>query len=175
MIKKIAIAGPAAALMLGAAGAKSPDDPFLWLEEVEGENALDWVRAKNAETLSALEADPRFEPMYEEAKAILNSTARVPDGSIHAGHVYNFWQDGDHVRGLWRRASVKSYRTGDPKWETVIDYDKLAADEGRNWISGSISCLSPAYVRCMVELSDGGKDAGYWREFNTETKMFVEG
>jgi len=175
MLNKIAVVGPAAALMLGAAGAKSAEDPYLWLEDVEGENALDWVREKNAQSLGALEADSRFQPMYEEAKAILNSTARVPDGAIHAGAVYNFWQDADHVRGLWRRASVKSYKSGEPVWETVIDYDNLAADEDRNWISGSIVCLSPAYVQCMIELSDGGKDAGYWREFNTQTKSFVEG
>ena len=174
MLKRAAIGATAAALIFGVAAAMSADDPYLWLEDVEGEKALDWVRARNAETLAALEADPRFSAMYDEAKAILNSTARVADGQIHAGHVYNFWQDADHVRGLWRRATVESYRAGAPDWETVIDYDKLAADEGRNWVSGSIACLSPAYVHCMIELSDGGKDAGYWREFNTQTKMFVD-
>ena len=169
------MAAPLAAFLLSAANAKPVEDPYLWLEDVEGEKALDWVKAQNAVTLAALEADPRFTPMYEEAKSILNSTARVPDGQIHAGAVYNFWQDADHIRGLWRRASVKSYKSGAPKWETVIDYDALAKVEDRNWISGSVSCLSPDFVHCMVELSDGGKDAGYWREFNTQTKSFVEG
>ena len=40
------------------------DDPFLWLEEVEGEAALDWVRRENARSLAALEADPRYEALY---------------------------------------------------------------------------------------------------------------
>lgn len=173
MIRKIAMAATAV-FMLAAAEAKSAEDPYLWLEEIEGAKALDWVREQNRVSLPALEADPRFQPMFDEAKAILNSTARIPDGQIHNGYVYNFWQDPDHVRGIWRRADVKSYRSGSPKWDTVIDYDKLAADEGKNWISGTIACLSPAYVQCMVELSDGGKDAGHWREFNIETKSFVE-
>lgn len=175
MFRKIAIAAPAAIMLIMSAEAKQADDPYPWLEDVEGEKALDWVRAQNAESLAVLEADARFQPMLAEAKEILNSTARIPDGAIHNGHVYNFWQDAKNVRGLWRRASVKSYKSGAPKWETVIDYDKLAADEGRNWVAGSTACLSPAYIHCMVELSDGGKDAGYWREFNTETKSFVDG
>jgi len=174
MIRNAVLAG-VAAVLFATAEAKSVEDPFLWLEEVEGEKALDWVRAQNKESLGALEADPRFDAMVGEAKQILNSTARIPDGSIHNGHVYNFWQDATHVRGLWRRAAVKSYVSGKPQWETLIDYDRLAADEGRNWISGTIACLSPAYVHCMIELSDGGKDAGLWREFNTETKSFVDG
>lgn len=163
----------AAAALTGAAAAA--EDPYLWLENVDGAKALDWVRAQNARSLGVLEADPRFAAMREEATAILTSTARIPFGAIHHGAVYNFWQDESHVRGLWRRASVKSYRSGAPVWETVLDYDKLAADEGRNWVRGSVSCLAPDYVHCMIELSDGGKDAGYWREFNTETREFVDG
>lgn len=171
MTMKLLAAAAAAALSVSAASA----DPYLWLEEVEGEKAIAWVKERNAKSLAALEADPRFQPMVEEAKAILNSTARIPYGEIHNGQVYNFWQDADHVRGLWRRASVDSYRKGAPEWETVIDFDKLAADEGRNWIHGDIACLSPAFVHCMVELSDGGKDAAFWREFDTSAKSFVDG
>jgi prolyl oligopeptidase len=171
MISRLLSAAAAAALSLSAASA----DPYLWLEEVEGEKAIAWVKERNAKSLTALEADPRFAPMVEEAKAILNSTARIPYGEIHNGHVYNFWQDAAHVRGLWRRASVESYRKGAPEWETVLDFDKLAADEGRNWIHGDIVCLSPEYVHCMVELSDGGKDAAFWREFDTAKKSFVDG
>jgi prolyl oligopeptidase len=169
--RHLAAAAAALAMTITAAAA----DPHLWLEDIEGKKAIDWVKARNAESLAALEADPRFRPMVEEARAILNSTARIPYGEIHAGHVYNFWQDATHVRGLWRRASVSSYRQGAPDWETVLDFDKLAADEGRNWIHGDIVCLAPAYVHCMVELSDGGKDASYWREFDTAAKSFVDG
>lgn len=171
MPSRLSLAAAMVAVSIGAASA----DPYLWLEEVEGEKAIEWVKERNAKSLAVLEADPRFQPMVEEARAILNSTARIPYGEIHNGEVYNFWQDAAHVRGLWRRASVESYKNGAPEWETVLDFDKLAADEGRNWIHGDIVCLSPDYVHCMVELSDGGKDAAFWREFDTAKKAFVDG
>jgi len=164
----------AAALLALSSAAAEEADPYLWLENVEGEKALDWVRGQNKRSLEDLESDPRFEAMYSEALSVMTSDARLALGQVHAGQVYNFWQDDDHKRGLWRRASVESYRAGDPEWETVLDVDAFAAAEERNWILGSISCLSPAYVHCMVELSDGGKDAGYWREFNTAEKAFLE-
>lgn len=168
------LAAATAAGLIALTGAANAD-PYLWLEEVEGGKAIEWVKERNARSLAALEADPRFAPMAGEARAILNSTARIPYGEMHNGQVYNFWQDAAHVRGLWRRASAASYKKGKPEWETVLDYDKLAADEGRNWIHGDIVCLSPDYVHCMVELSDGGKDAAYWREFDTSAKSFVDG
>ncbi|GJL95655.1 MAG: peptidase [Hyphococcus sp.] len=153
----------------------SADDPYLWLEEVESEKALSWVRAQNDRSLGELESDPRFPSLYEEALSVLTSDARLALGQIHNGQIYNFWQDGEHVRGLWRRASVASYRSGEPVWETVIDFDKLAEDEDENWIYGGVTCLSPEYRHCMVEISHGGSDAAVWREFDTVTKEFVEG
>lgn len=171
----ITFAAAGALALASQAGAEDIDDPYLWLEEVEGEAALDWVRTQNARSLAVLEADPRFDAMYQDALSILTSQDRLALGRIHNGHVYNFWQDDAHVRGVWRRASVESYRDGAPDWETLIDFDRLAESEERNWISDSIVCLSPAYRHCMIEMSDGGKDAAYWREFDTVEKTFVEG
>ncbi len=150
-------------------------DPFLWLEEVEGKAALDWARAENARSLAVIENDPRFAPMKADALSILTSKERIPDGEIAAGYVYNFWQDDQSVRGLWRRASVKSYRAGAPAWETLIDFDALAKVESENWIHGDIVCLAPEHRHCMVELSKGGKDAAFWREFDIASKSFVGG
>lgn len=152
-----------------------PEDPYLWLEEIEGQKALDWVRAENARSLPLLESDPRFAPMKAEALEILTSKARIPYGSIRAGYVYNFWQDETAVRGVWRRADVASYRAGAPKWETLIDFDALAKKEGENWVRGALSCLAPEWRRCMVGMSKGGTDAEYFREFDTATKSFVDG
>ncbi len=169
------MAAQTAAVLLATAQAQPAEDPFLYLEEIEGAKALDWARAENARTLPILESDPRFASMRDEARAILTSPARIPAGSIHNGAVYNFWQDEAHVRGLWRRSSVKSYRNGAPEWETLIDFDRLAKDEEENWISDQFVCLSPEYRRCMVELSRGGGDTSTWREFDTSAKTFVEG
>ncbi|OZB15012.1 MAG: S9 family peptidase [Hyphomonas sp. 34-62-18] len=150
----------------------------LWLEEVEGAQALAWVTAQNERTLAELEADPRYAGFEAEALEVLNSSERIPYGSVRDGYVYNFWQDETNVRGLWRRTPLASYATETPAWETLIDFDKLAADEGANWVYKGANCLRPApggEWRCLVSLSDGGKDAVINREFNLATKQFVEG
>lgn len=174
MFRKLSLAASAVLLFASPGLAEQATDPFLWLEEIEGPRALDWARAENARSLPVLEGDPRFALMQAEARTILTSPARIPTGSIHAGAVYNFWQDATHVRGVWRRASVDSYRKGKPEWETLVDFDKLAQDEGENWISNDFICLSPEYRHCLVELSRGGGDTSTWREFDTKTKTFVK-
>jgi prolyl oligopeptidase len=171
---KLALVVSAAVLAAAPSRAEQTADPFGWLEEIEGARALDWARAENARTLPVLEGDARFAQMRAEARAILTSPTRIPTGSIHNGAVYNFWQDDVHVRGVWRRASVASYRTGRPAWETLIDFDRLAKDEGENWVSGQVACLSPDYRLCMVEMSRGGSDSSTWREFDTAARAFVK-
>ncbi len=155
------------------ARAEESTDPYLWLEEIEGARALDWARAENAHSLPVLEGDARFAALRAEALGILTSPARIPTGSIHAGKVYNFWQDETHVRGLWRRADLASYRTGTPRWEVLVDFDRLAQDEKENWVAGDVVCLSPEYRHCMVEMSRGGGDTTTWREFDTAERVFV--
>jgi prolyl oligopeptidase len=176
------VAGLLLGVLLVAAGCSQPaeqpaegEDPHLWLEEIEGEKQLDWAREQNARTLAELQADPRYQPMYEEALAILTSQERIPTAEIHGDHAYNFWQDDVHVRGLWRRATLASYRGGSPEWETLIDLDALAKIENENWIWHGADCLPPAYELCMADLSRGGSDASVMREFSIPAKAFVEG
>ncbi|MEM7662283.1 MAG: prolyl oligopeptidase family serine peptidase [Pseudomonadota bacterium] len=153
------------------------EDPHLWLEEVEGEEALDWVRNQNERSLDVLQADPRFESMQAAAVEIVNADDRIPYGVIRNGQVYNFWQDEANVRGLWRRTSLESYATDAPDWETVLDFDTLAEAEGKNWVFKGSNCLDikgEPVTRCLVSLSDGGKDAVVNREFDLISKSFVE-
>lgn len=150
----------------------------LWLEEVEGEAALGWVTAQNDRTLAELQADPRYGAYEASALEVLNSSERIPYGSVRDGYVYNFWQDETHVRGLWRRTPLASYAADAPQWETILDVDKLAAEEGANWVYKGADCRRPeegGEWRCLVSLSDGGKDAVIIREFNLATKSFVDG
>ncbi len=150
----------------------------LWLEEVEGEAALAWVTAQNDRTLAELQADPRYGAYEASALEVLNSSERIPYGSVRDGYVYNFWQDETHVRGLWRRTPLASYAADTPEWETILDVDKLAAEEGANWVYKGADCRRPeegGEWRCLVSLSDGGKDAVIIREFNLATKSFVDG
>lgn len=150
-------------------------DPFIWLEEARSERALDWVGAENERTNAALTTDPRFETLKAEALAILDSEDRVPYVSFTPYGLTNFWQDANNPKGLMRVTTLESYRADDPQWDTILDVDALAAAEGREWVYKGMSCLPPAGTRCMVALSDGGKDATVMREFDVTTRSFVEG
>lgn len=151
------------------------DDPYLWLEDVEGERALAWAREQNARSLAELQGDPRFGRFESAARTILEARDRIADPLLLGGRVYNFWQDDVHVRGLLRRTDWASYVAGAPQWETVLDVDALSAKDGKPWVTGMPDCLAPDYRRCLVTLSNGGKDAAQVREFDLETKTFVDG
>jgi len=159
----------------GLALAMTDTDPFLWLEEVEGDKALDWVRAQNARSLAEIEIDPRYQGFYDATLKIITAEDRIPYVSFRGANLSNFWQDQTHVRGLWRQTILESYRTAEPDWRTILDIDALAAAEGKNWVFQGAGGLPPDYRHYLVGLSDGGKDASEWREFDAATGKFVGG
>ncbi|MCA9134252.1 MAG: S9 family peptidase, partial [Planctomycetales bacterium] len=79
------------------------EDPFLWLEDVTGEKALDWVRARNAKTQADFESQAGFIELRDDLLKILDSDERIPFVSRHGEYYYNFWRDQKNERGLWRR------------------------------------------------------------------------
>ena len=169
-MKAITIGAVMAAAITGANIAD--DDPYLWLEEVEGEKALEWVHAKNEHSLGMLKSDPRFESLMASALKDYNAPDKIAYGRLLGGAVHNFWQDDKNVRGVWRRTSSRSYATDNPKWVTVLDVDKLAEAEDENWVYKGRDCLAPDFGTCLVELSRGGGDAVVIREFDTVMKRF---
>lgn len=166
-----------AAAAVGFSGVKAAtsDDPNLWLEDVSSPKALQWVEAHNAKSTAVLQADPRYDRFYRQALDIAQAKDRIPVGAFIGGRIYNFWQDEDHVRGIWRRTTPESYATGNPQWETVLDLDALAHAEKANWVWKGAQCARPSERRCLVSLSDGGEDAVTIREFDLPTKSFVKG
>jgi prolyl oligopeptidase len=150
-------------------------DPFIWLEDVESARALEWVESKNAATVAELTRHPAYQPIFQRTVQILDSDDRIPYPSILGDRLYNFWQDADNPRGIWRRTSWDSYLTGDPAWETVIDIDALARTEDVAWAFGGATGLVPDFHRCLVRLSRGGADAVEVREFDTRTRSFIDG
>jgi prolyl oligopeptidase len=66
------------ALIFSSFSARAEEDPYLWLEGVDDEKALDWVRAENKSTADRLKSSPLFDELYAEAKAILNASSRLP-------------------------------------------------------------------------------------------------
>ncbi len=150
------------------------EDPYLWLEEVEGERALSWVEERNEITEAELAASPAYRPIFERTLEVLDSHDRIAFPSIMGDHLYNFWQDRDNPRGVWRRTGWDGYLAGSPQWDVILDIDALAAEEGVNWSYAGTTCLEPDYRRCLVRLSRGGADAVEVREFDMETRAFVE-
>ena len=150
------------------------DDPYLWLEEVEGEKALAWVEDQNADSLGYLEGLPTFNEFYERNLLIYNSDERVAAPRLLGDFVYNYWRDADNKRGLWRRTTLDIYVSGEVAWDVVLDLDDLAESEGEDWVWKGSTCLRPDYRRCLLRLSRGGADAVVVREFDTESQAFVD-
>ena len=150
-------------------------DPYLWLEDVQGERALQWVRERNAESEGLLQAEPGFEALRGSIREVLDSKEQIPYVTRRGDWLYNLWRDASNPRGLWRRATLAEYRKVQPAWETVIDIDALAQAEGENWVWGGATCLGPDYRLALVALSRGGADAQVLREFDTVAKTFVAG
>jgi len=167
-----AAAGPN--LAAAAAGKVKPmDDPYVWLEDIHGDKPLAWVREQNAKSLGVLKADPRYQSNYDFILKVLDAKDRIPYGGLDHQYVFNFWQDAEHPKGVWRRTTIADYANAEPKWEILIDVDKLAADEKENWVWKGVQC-SPTLTRCLVNLSRGGGDAVVVREFDLKAMAFVK-
>lgn len=154
-------------------------DPYLWLEEVESEQSLDFARQRSDATLAAAEADPEFTALVAEARTILDASDRIPWAQLRGRWAYNFWRDASHPRGIWRRMPLHLYMTPDgpnpssPHWELLLDVDALAAAEGVSWVYSGTVVRRPADDRALCLLSRGGADAVVVREFDLETASFV--
>ncbi len=150
-------------------------DPYLWLEEVEGNKALDWARAQNKVSDEAFVNLPLFTELKDRFLTVFNDKERVIYPDMVGDQVYNLWQDEMNERGLWRRMSKEDFLSGKNDWETVLDIDKLSSEESRKWVFGGAIWLGPENDLCLLSLSDGGKDESVIREFDAVKKTFVSG
>jgi prolyl oligopeptidase len=170
----LALAAAAMSATLPHAAPMPPDDPYLWLEDVEGARALEWVKERDAESRRELESKPGFKPIHDRLLAIYNSHSRIPYVQKRGEWLYNFWQDEGAPRGVWRRTTLEEYRKPEPKWEVLVDLDKLSAEEGVKWVWKGVTCLHPRHRHCLVSLSRGGADAVEVREYDTAEKRWVK-
>lgn len=156
------------------ATAADAGDPFLWLEQVDSKASLDWVQLHNARSTERFAQTSAFRQLETQLLTVLDSPDRIPLVSRIGGRYYNFWRDAEHPRGLWRRATAESYRKRAPLWETVLDLDALAREEGENWVWKGAQCEPHGSGRCLLNLSRGGADAVVVREFDLAAKAFVK-
>ena len=153
--------------------APGPADPYLWLEDVHGAQALEWVKGQNAKSTAVLQADPDYRKDYDAILKVLDATDRIPYGELDHQYVFNFWQDAEHPKGIWRRTSIADYANAAPAWDVLLDLDQLAREEHENWVWHGADC-SPSLKRCLLTLSRGGGDAAVVREFDPDAKAFVK-
>ncbi len=147
-------------------------DPHLWLEDITGDDALEWVNAHNEPTLADLGGE-RFEQMRAEALEVLDTDSRIPYVRRRGEYLYNFWRDAGNPRGLWRRTTLDEYRTDDPDWDVLIDLDELSRSDGENWVWAGADVIEPDLTLALISLSRGGSDATVVREFDMRTRQFV--
>jgi len=159
----------------------SRDCEHEYLKEVEGDRAIEWVKSRNDHCIDHV-GRPNDSPLYERVLSILDSKEKIPHVRKIDDHYYNFWQDKNNARGLWRRTTLSSFKTATPDWETVIDFDALGKEEGESWVykGHTLYVNSPEEIksgikhsRTLLKLSKGGSDAVVVREFDLQTKSFV--
>jgi prolyl oligopeptidase len=151
------------------------EDPYLWLEEVDSKESMDFVTKQNKATLDVLSQQKEYQNIYNKSLEIYNSTDRIVYPSMKGEYIYNFWQDKEHERGIWRRTLRGNYLSGDPKWEILLDIDAMAKKDDIKWVYKGAEGLYPDYDRFLVSLSKGGGDAVITREFDVDTKSFIDG
>ena len=172
------LSGVGVAMAMGATGvtartheALEHADPYLWLEDVHGEKSLEWVKAQNARATAILRADPDYQSDYEAILHVMDASDRIPYGDLDHTYVFNFWQDAEHPKGVWRRTSIADYARPAPSWEVLLDLDRLAQEERENWVWKGADC-TPSLKRCLLHLSRGGGDAVVVREFDLAARSF---
>ncbi len=148
-------------------------DPYLWLEDIHGPQPLEWVKAQNARSTAILQADPRYQKDYDAILGVMDASDRIPYGDLDHQYVFNFWQDAQHPKGVWRRTGIADYAKAAPDWDILLDLDQLAADERENWVWKGAEC-TPSLKHCLLHLSRGGGDAAVVREFDPAAKAFVK-
>ena len=150
-------------------------DPYIWLEDVSSPRSMAWVESHNATSTKLLEADPHYQTLYNQALTIAGAKDRIPAPRFLHGAIYNFWQDPEHLRGIWRKTTLDDYGHASPAWTTVLDIDAIGKAEGKSWVFKGADCLQPEERLCLISLSDGGEDAVEVRELDLDTGKFVDG
>ncbi|MFI9401832.1 prolyl oligopeptidase family protein [Nocardia sp. NPDC052316] len=149
-------------------------DPYLWLEEVTDERALDWARAHNSVVVERFASSDRFSELEHRILDMLDTDTKIAYPGRRGSWLYNFWRDAEHPRGLWRRTTFAEYAKESPDWDVLIDLDALAAAEDENWVWGGAAVLRPEQSRTLISLSRGGADAKVVREFDMTTRTFID-
>jgi len=173
-----------------APSSDNKEDPYIWLEEVESKESLDFAKSANEACLQALgNPEEGATNTYQRVLEVLESNDRIPyvsqygrDPETNEGILFNFWKDSNNPKGLWRKTSLTSYKTDTPEWTTVLNVDALAEQDGVGWVWKGSRPLPRArdevgsgkmVERALLNLSRGGSDAVHVKEFDLVKGEFV--
>ena len=154
--------------------AQETENKYQYLEEVDSKKSLEFVEKQNKVTFDLLLNRPEYKDIYDKTLAIVNATDRIAYPTVNGEFIYNFWQDKTNERGLWRRTTKANYNSKNITWETVLDIDALSKKDNVKWVFKGASGLYPSYNKFIIRLSKGGGDAVVIKEFDTNTKAFIE-
>lgn len=151
------------------------EDSYLWLEQIHGDRALQWVENQNRRTVAYLESLSNFNPLENRCLSILNSQEKLLITKKRENYYYTYRIDENNKRGVWLRTPAENFETLDQSevnWEVVLDLDELAEKENENWVwKGSIDLNG---YHGLLQFSRGGRDAVVIREFDYQSKQFIE-
>ena len=94
------------------------DDPYLWLEEIDGARALAWVDAKSAETLRRFGSE-RFARDRDTLAALWDRPDKIPmvtrrgDAALQflAGREKSAWSLAEHHMASYRTPATRNGRS----------------------------------------------------------------
>jgi len=154
--------------------ARMAKDDYSFLEDVDDPRTRAWLDAQHDRIVTTL----RFKRFSDVALQAAQDVSRfealaVPGGiPLRDGWIYQHWSDGQHAKGLWRRARFDAFVRGQSQWEVLLDLDALCARENKSWVFLE-AVFSPGGKRALIRLADGGSNVNEWREFSIEGGAFV--
>ena len=149
------------------------DDPYLWLEEIDGAARARLGRRANRGDLAALRLRALRAGSRRAGRAV-GPAGQDPDG--HAARRARSTISGRtraNPRGLWRAHHMASYRDADAGMGGPARCRRARRDEGEDWIWAGATTLPRTHDRAILRLSRGGGDAAVLREFDIAAKSFV--
>lgn len=149
-------------------------DDYLWLEEVEGDKALDWVKSENSKTIQNFEDHEVFKNNYNQCLEILNRKDKIFSVNIEGDLVFNLWQDEKNPLGILRCLSLEDFKKQNLNWKILVDLDEKSKKDNIKWVFHGFLRYKNTN-KALIYLSRGGLDAHHCWEFDIEKAAFVEG
>ncbi|MCE3010761.1 MAG: prolyl oligopeptidase family serine peptidase [Proteobacteria bacterium] len=142
------------------------NDPYHWLETIEGPESLDWVKAENQLTENLLSKHPQFLQTKHFVKQVMTDPSKIPYGWFKDDWYYNIWMDEKNPLGVLRRTKAEDL----PKlsWQVVFDVDSYSQIKNQKWTIKSFEINPYDPSKALLSLSPGGKDECEIYEFDLE-------